>query len=105
MIKFGKVQIQSVRTELQIKYKSDFNRNFLAIWDFISQDSIKRANDFKSGLKANIEKIPNMPYKFRKSYYSDNEDIRDMIYKGYTIPYLIDDDVILILDIFKWEDR
>jgi len=55
-----------------------------------------------------ISKLDFMPYKFRKSYYyyNDDEDIRDLIVQGYTIPYLIDKekDTIVILDIFKWEE-
>ncbi|MGM0533206.1 MAG: type II toxin-antitoxin system RelE/ParE family toxin, partial [Campylobacterota bacterium] len=49
----------------------------------------------------------NMPYKFRQSYYYDSLNIRDFIFKGYTIPYLIDEDkgVIVLLDIFKWIDK
>jgi len=54
-----------------------------------------------------ISKLDFMPYKFRKSYYYNDEDIRDLIVQGYTIPYLIDKekDTIVILDIFKWEER
>jgi len=28
-----------------------------------------------------------------------------LTYMGYTVIYKIDDDVIRVLDIFKWEDR
>lgn len=77
------------------------------IWDFISHDSLNRANLFKSKLKNKIQNLPNYPYKFRKSYYYDDEHIRDLVFKGYTIPYLIDNknNVIVILDIFKWVNR
>ena len=48
-----------------------------------------------------------MPMKYRKSIYFENETIRDFIYKGYCIPYLIDADNkrIILLDIIKWEER
>jgi len=48
-----------------------------------------------------------MPYKYRKSYYYDDENIRDFIFKGYTIPYLIDKqkDLLVVLDIFKYKYR
>lgn len=41
-----------------------------------------------------------MPYKFRQSRYCQNENIRDFIFKGYTVPYLIDvdNDVIVVND-------
>lgn len=48
-----------------------------------------------------------MPYKYRKSFYYDDINVRDMIFKGYTIPYLIDEknNKIVLLDIFKWIDK
>ncbi|EAH7533979.1 TPA: type II toxin-antitoxin system RelE/ParE family toxin, partial [Campylobacter jejuni] len=44
-----------------------------------------------------------MPYKNRKSLSFDNENIRDLIFKGYIIPYLIDKskNEIVILGIYK----
>jgi plasmid stabilization system protein ParE len=49
-----------------------------------------------------IKNLPNNPYKFRKSFYFDDENIRDMIFKKYTIVYEIDldNDMIVILNIF-----
>ncbi|MGE4420301.1 MAG: type II toxin-antitoxin system RelE/ParE family toxin [Sulfurimonas sp.] len=54
-----------------------------------------------------LNNIPNMPYKYRKSNYYEDADIRDFIFKGYTIPYLIDlqNNTIVLLDIFKWTLR
>jgi len=85
-----------------IEYNEKFSDKFNEIWDFITLDSPNRANDFKIQLKKQIENIPYFPYKFRKSRWFDNENIRDLIFKGYTIPYLILEDKIVILDIFKW---
>ena len=84
------------------EYDENFSGKFKEEWDFIALDSQNRANDFKIQLKSQIENIPYFPYKFRKSRWFDNENIRDLIFKGYTIPYLILDDRIVILDIFKW---
>jgi len=85
-----------------IVYDENFTDKFNEIWDFITLDSQNRANDFKIQLKTQIENIPNFPYKFRKSRWFDNENIRDLVFKGYTIPYLILGEKIVILDIFKW---
>ncbi|EEP3708045.1 type II toxin-antitoxin system RelE/ParE family toxin [Campylobacter jejuni] len=73
------------------------------IADFISLDSIKQANLFLDNLEKSIENIPFMPYKNRKSLSFDNENIRDLIFKGYVIPYLIDKskNEIVILGIYK----
>jgi len=42
---------------------------------------------------------------FRASIYYENESYRDLVFMGYTAIYKIDDDVIRVLDIFKWVDR
>jgi plasmid stabilization system protein ParE len=75
------------------------------ILKFISKDSKAKARSFEKNLNKHIKNIIHFPYKYRRSYYYDNENTRDLIFKGYTIPYLIDNDRIVILDIFKWIDR
>ncbi len=92
---------------MQIIYNPTFRKHFNNIWDYIAKDSSYSANKFRQQLQLKIESIPIFPYKFRKSFYYDNENIRDYIFKGYTIPYFIDTDnnQIIILDIFKWIDK
>jgi len=89
---------------LTIQYNPDFRQNLVSIWRFIACDSVDRANSFKKQLKEKIANLSNMPYKFRQSLYYDDKNIRDLIFKGYTVPYLIDigNKKIVILDIFKW---
>ncbi|MCF6244259.1 MAG: type II toxin-antitoxin system RelE/ParE family toxin [Sulfurovum sp.] len=57
---------------------------------FISLDSKTRALAFKHQLDTPINNLDNMPFKFRKSIYFDNDNIRDLIFKGYTVVYKID---------------
>jgi plasmid stabilization system protein ParE len=77
------------------------------ILDYIAKDGLEYAISFNKKLQKSIESIPNFPYKSRKSLYHNNENVRDYIFKGYTIPYLIDiqNQKIVLLDIFKWVDR
>ncbi|MDD2508596.1 type II toxin-antitoxin system RelE/ParE family toxin [Aliarcobacter skirrowii] len=84
-----------------------FDDNLLSILKYISKDSISRAKNFKNQLDKKIKNIPNMPFKARQSIHFNDIFVRDLIFKGYTIPYLIDEDldVIVILDIFKWQIR
>ncbi len=74
---------------------------------YIAKDSFKSADIFIDDLDKMIDNLQNFPYKFRQSFYHDTYEIRDMVFKGYTIPYLIDkkNNTIVILDIFKWTDR
>jgi len=84
-----------------------FRKNHLKIIEYIAQDSKQKAKNFNSMLLNQINKLSNMPFKFRKSHYYNDDNIRDLIFKGYTIPYLIDQNSnqIVILDIFKWSIR
>ena len=48
--------------------------------------------------------LDSMPRKYRTSIHFSNPNIRDFIYKGYVVPYLIDsdNDKLVILGICKW---
>ena len=72
---------------------------------FISYDSKNRALAFKNKLDNQISNILDMPYKCRKSIYFDNENIRDLIYKGYTVVYKVDEEksTITIIGIKKYK--
>ncbi|MEA2017523.1 MAG: type II toxin-antitoxin system RelE/ParE family toxin [Campylobacterota bacterium] len=68
---------------------------------YIKKDNQSAAVKFAKDLKKQIKNIPNMPYKYRKSKYHDDESVRDMTYKGYTIIYKIYDEHIKIVEIFN----
>jgi len=87
--------------------RSEYLTALKVILSFISKDSKNRALNFKSQLDSKINNLVNFPYKFKQSKNHNNEDVRDMIYKGYTITYFIenDKDRISILDIYKWIDK
>jgi len=59
---------------------------------FIAIDSKNRALEFKKELDTHINDLDHMPYKFRQSYYFDDEHMRDLIFKGYTIVYKVDEE-------------
>ena len=42
-----------------------------------------------------------MPYRFRKNFDLNREDVRDLLFKGYIIPFKITTKNIEILTIFK----
>ena len=84
-----------------IKYKPKFERELKMIFDFIAKDSLNRAREFRNELIAKIERTAQTPFICRKSINFDNESIRDLIFKSYVIPYLVDDEVIYVLGIYK----
>ncbi|MFP4487086.1 MAG: type II toxin-antitoxin system RelE/ParE family toxin, partial [Campylobacterales bacterium] len=71
----------------------------------IANDKITVAKNFERKLNKQIENLVHFPYKFRPSHYFEDTAYRDMIFQGYTIIYKVEEEKILILDIFKWQDR
>ncbi|QCD44637.1 type II toxin-antitoxin system RelE/ParE family toxin [Campylobacter mucosalis] len=86
---------------MNIKYSRKFSRQMGYIVGFIAQDSKNRAYAFKEQIFKQISTIAFMPYRFRKSPFLDNENIREMISKGYVIRFLIANDTIEILAIYS----
>lgn len=86
---------------MTIEYSPEFKKELKNIQIYISKDNTTASKKFIKDLKKQIEDILNMPYKYRPSYYHDDESVRDMIYKGYTIIYKIYDEYIKIVEIFN----
>ena len=79
------------------KYKQQLKK----IAFYIRKDKLSASVNFVTELKKSIKDSVNFPYKHRKSIYYDDEAVRDMIFKGYTIIYEIFDDKIEIMTIFN----
>jgi len=92
---------------VQIILDPEFNNSLKDIVSYITNDSRNKANSFQRTLLEKIKNLVHFPYKCRASIHYDDLQIRDLIFKGYTIPYIIDEDkqVIVILDIFKWMNK
>jgi len=92
---------------MQIIQDSIFENELKKILRYIATDSKIKAKKFNNSLFQKIENLTYMPYKYRKSIYYNSDNVRDLIFKGYTVPYLIDEDMqrIVILDIFKWVNK
>jgi plasmid stabilization system protein ParE len=81
-----------------------FSNSLSNILLYIAHDSKNRARQFNKTLQTSLKDLPNMPYKFRKSIYFEDDNVRDYIFIGYCIPYLIQKEQsrIVLLDIIKW---
>ena len=88
---------------MQIKLDKKFEINFNSILEYIAKDKLSASKKFRKNLFEQIKNLPNFPYKFRKSFYFNDEEIRDMTFKKYTIIYEVDlnNNSIIILNIFS----
>ncbi|MFA5454632.1 MAG: type II toxin-antitoxin system RelE/ParE family toxin [Sulfurimonas sp.] len=78
-----------------------YKRELRDIAFFIKKDKLGASIKFVQELKESINNLVNFPCKYRKSKYFEDENIRDMIFSGYTVIYEIFEDRIEILTIFN----
>jgi len=80
-----------------------FQINLLLALQYIAKDKVSASKNFQKELDKLIKNIPNFPYKYRQSIYFDDKNVRDLIYKKYTINYEVnlEENSIEILNIFN----
>jgi plasmid stabilization system protein ParE len=73
---------------------------------YIAKDKKSAAVHFKKELSKKIKNLKDFPFMYRVSIYFDNEYIRDLTHKGYTIPYEVDleNKIISIIGITKYKN-
>jgi plasmid stabilization system protein ParE len=71
--------------------------------EFIAQNNPANARKFKNELFNLIKAIPSNPRKHRKSIWYDDVDIRDLIFKGYTVVFRINNNTIEIFGFVKYQ--
>lgn len=91
---------------MKIVYDPRFITSMRRILEYIALDSRNRSQQFRNDVKTNIETLKQMPYKHRKSIHFEDDQIRDMVFKGYTIVYKIDksEEKITVFGIRKYKE-
>lgn len=56
----------------------------------IAEYNFNSAKSFKLYLDTLVINIPTKAKKYKQSIYSDNENIKDLEYENYTIPFILD---------------
>lgn len=74
---------------MKISFQDDFLSELNDLVAFISKDKPSAARKFKIDLLRNIKKDLKHPFLFKKSKYFNSENVRDYVFKGYTIVYQI----------------
>lgn len=73
--------------------------------DFIALDSPARARKFGTALMKAVRQIPENPMHCRKSIYFDDPNIRDMVFRGYTVVFRIKDEAIEVFGLLHMQLR
>lgn len=89
---------------MKILFTDYFKENLKEILEFIKQDSKDRAYNFRDSLKNEIMKIPERPYSYRENLTMKDTQVRDLVFKGYVVVFVIDDgeQTITIISIYKY---
>jgi plasmid stabilization system protein ParE len=88
---------------MTVIYDPVFSNELKEVLQYIAKDKKSASIKFKNDLERLINGLPNFPYKYKQSIYFDDENIRDMTFKKYTITYEVNlkNNTIEILKIFN----
>lgn len=90
---------------MKILLKDSFLNRLENQIEYIAKDSPTRARKFYKNILQQIKGISSNPYKHRKSIYFEEETIRDLIYKGYTIIFRINKENIEVFGFVKYQEK
>ncbi|MFP9114805.1 type II toxin-antitoxin system RelE/ParE family toxin [Flavobacterium sp. RHBU_3] len=74
---------------MKIKILQSFRLKFNDQLLYIAEDKPAAARKFRNDVLEKLKDVPSMPYRNRKSIYFNNENVRDLVFKGYIIIYRI----------------
>ena len=89
---------------MRIRIKRSFAVKLNNQVKYIAKDKPAAARKFKNDLKLQLLEIPTMPYSYRNSIFFDREDIRDLVFKGYVITFVIKNNIIEVFGFIKYQN-
>lgn len=92
-----------MKIEVTEHFKNKLKRQIL----YIALDKPLAAKKLNRLIFKKIKEISNYPKLNRKSIFFDDENIRDLVIKGYLIVYeiLLDENKIVVFGFYKWEEK
>jgi len=84
----------------------DYQKSLKEILSFISKDKKSSAISFRKDLDKKLIDLKDFPFMYRISIYFEDEYIRDLTHKGYTVPYEVDVEqkTISVIGITKYKE-
>jgi plasmid stabilization system protein ParE len=84
----------------------DYLNTLKEVLAYIAKDKKSAAIQFRKELKKKIQNLKDFPFMYRVSIYFEDEYIRDLMHKGYTVPYEVDLEhkTISIIGITKYKN-
>ncbi len=90
---------------MRLKINQRFSKKLLKQIQFIAEDKPEAAAKFYADIFQELNLLTLYPYKHRQSIYSKEVAVRDLVFKGYTITYRINeaDGVIEVFSLLKYQ--
>jgi plasmid stabilization system protein ParE len=89
---------------MKITYDPTFTKKLERQIEYIKGDKHQAARKFKKDIISKIKEIPSYPKSYRKSIFFEDENIRDLIFKGYVVLFKIAKNQIVVFGFVKWEE-
>ncbi len=81
---------------MKIEFLPSFVNRLEGFVEVIAEDKPTASRKFYKDIINACKEIQNFPHKHRKSIYFDDENIRDLVYKGFVIIYKLDKESIRV---------
>lgn len=89
---------------MKIEFHPEFTAALIEQIRTIAEDKPRAAREFRQNLIAQCKSLVDMPYRCRKSIYYHDENVRDLVFRGYIIVYMIQEDSIVIASLINQQN-
>uniref|UniRef100_UPI00404B7C46 type II toxin-antitoxin system RelE/ParE family toxin n=1 Tax=Gelidibacter sp. TaxID=2018083 RepID=UPI00404B7C46 len=92
---------------MRVKILKSFSIKLQLQVQYISKDKPQAARQFKNDIIIQLKELEIMPFKHKKSIYFEDENIRDLVFKGYTIVYRIkpEEQIVKVFGFIKYREK
>jgi plasmid stabilization system protein ParE len=89
---------------MKVRILPSFIAKLQFVLEKISKDKKSAAHMFRREILRECFSLSDFPYRCRRSIHCNDDHIRDLIFKGYTIIYKIMDNEMQVFALTKYED-
>ena len=90
---------------MKVKYTHTFSLRLEKQIRYLNKHNKSAAKRFYNGLISKINQVAVNPYICRKSIYFNDNSIRDLVYKGHTVVFSINDDTIEVFGLVRYQEN
>lgn len=90
---------------MKVRLFPSFIAKLQFVLEKIAKDKKSAAHTFRREILHECYSLSDFPYRCRRSIHYNDDNIRDLIFKGWTVIYKIVDDEIKVFALTKYEDH